>query len=102
MIERHFATERAVAKFEQVIFQLAGKGEGFFSEADCRREGGTALRLQSQENASRFQDRCFPLPVPADEKIEARPEFDPKRFEAAKIPELKFSEHNSSNYHSTK
>jgi hypothetical protein len=50
--------------------------------------------LQAQENAGRFQDRCFPLPVPAHEKIEAGSKFDRERFEAPKVPELKFSEHD--------
>jgi hypothetical protein len=49
--------------------------------------------LQSQKNAGRFQDRRFPLPVPAHEEIKAGRKFDSERFEATKIPELKFSEH---------
>jgi hypothetical protein len=49
--------------------------------------------LQPQKNASGLQDRGFPLPVPADKKIESRREFDSKRCKAAKIPELQISEH---------
>jgi hypothetical protein len=51
--------------------------------------------LEPEKNASRFEDRRFPLPVSADEKIEPRRKLDPERFEAAKISDLQVSEHEN-------
>jgi hypothetical protein len=93
VVESNFSAKPAVAEFEQVVFAAAGNRKRFLSEADKRRERGTALRLQSQKNASGLQNRCFPLPIPADKKIEPRKEFDPERFETAKISQLQVSEH---------
>jgi hypothetical protein len=49
--------------------------------------------LEPEQNAGGFKNRRFPLPISPEEKIKAWNEFDPKRLEAAKIPELKFGEH---------
>jgi hypothetical protein len=76
-----------------VIFDLAGNAEQSFPKPNHRPEGGTSLGLEPEENARRFQDRSFPLPVSPQEKVKARSQLDPKRFEAAKIPQLKFGEH---------
>jgi hypothetical protein len=49
--------------------------------------------LEPEKNASGFKNRRFPLPVPANKKIEPRRKFDPEGIEAAKIAELQISEH---------
>jgi hypothetical protein len=50
--------------------------------------------LQAQEHAGAFQNRGFPLPVVAHEKIEAGRKVDSERLETAKISELHFGQHN--------
>jgi hypothetical protein len=95
MVERHFPAQRAIAEFEQMIFAVAGERERFLSEPDERREGGAPLRLQPEKNAGGLEKRRLPLPVSPDKKIKPGSELDPERFKAAKISELKVSEHFS-------
>jgi hypothetical protein len=42
----------------------------FFPDLDQRQERRTALRLQPQQNAGGFKDRCLSLPIVANEEIE--------------------------------
>src|SRR5205085_12337533 len=63
IVERHFPAERAVAKFEPVIFMPAGDRERFLTEAHDGSERRTALCLEPEQNARGLEDRSLPLPV---------------------------------------
>ena len=76
-----------------MIFDSARNSECLFTKSDNRPERRTSLRLKPEKNTRCLQNRSFPLPVSPDKKIKARRQIDSKRFEAAKIPELKFGEH---------
>jgi len=76
-----------------MIFDSTGNAERLFTKSDHRRERGTSLGLEPEKNARRFQDRSLTLAVASEKKVKARGELDSKRFEAAKIPQLKFRKH---------
>jgi hypothetical protein len=78
-----------------MILDPARNAERLLTETHDRRERRASLRLKPEKNARRFKDRRFPLPVSAEEKIKTGDELDSKRFEAAKVPELKFGEHGA-------
>src|ERR1051326_6001345 len=80
-----------------MIFDSSGHAEGAFTKSQNGRQGRAALRLESEENAGRFEDGSLSLPVASQKKIKARRKLDTKRFKAAKISELKFGEHGQQN-----
>ena len=96
LIERKFPSQRTVTKLERVIAVTSGNGERFMTKPDERRETGTALRLQSQEDTGCFQNRRLAFAIRAEKKIKSRRELEGERFEAAEILQAQFGEHERS------
>ena len=85
--------ERAVAKFQFVLFESTADFEKFLADLDDWRERGGALRLQAQKNAGCFQYRSFPLAVGAEKQIERGTDIDRYAFETTEIAQPQIRQH---------